>query len=319
MRIALLVGLALLVGCQGAGSDRSEPAPTRDIDWGLYRIYWSGRDYVEDMARMVARHPTPPDYVMFYRDLGHLRFPRKAVDAIRSIDATPVVSLELGTWHDERSRQLPRLLSGAFDEDLEAWAAAARSEGGRVLLRFGFEMNGDWFSWNGSPEDFVAAWRHAHEIFRSVGAENVEWVWSPNVVSIPDVPANDMHLYYPGDDVVDRIGLDGYNFGEEHDEWHHWQMFGEVFDTVLDDMVAHYPGKPILIAETGSAPGAPGQKAAWIRDAWRTLGQHPAVDGAIWFDLDKRREGEPNWRIDAEPDALQAFNETFAAPREVAD
>ena len=34
--------------------------------------------------------------------------------------------------------------------------------------------------------------------------------------------------------------------------------------------------------------------------------------GAIVFNFDKRREGEPNWRIDADAESLRAFRETFA-------
>ncbi len=306
--------LSCLGACRGAGPDRPADAPRHDIQWGIYRIYWPSRDYAGDMAALVARHPTSPDFVMFYRDLGNLVFPHAAVKAIRSVGSTPVISLELGLWHDGQSKQLPRLLEGAYDAELTSWAQDAREEGGPILLRFGFEMNGDWFSWSGSPKDYIAAWRHAHQIFQSAGAQHVEWVWTPNIVSVPDLPGNDIHLYYPGHDVVDRVGFDGYNFGDAHDQWHTWQSFSEVFDEPLWELAERYPDKPIFVGETGSAPGGPGQRARWVRDAWRSLARHPTVTGVVWFDLDKRREGEPDWRLDSEADTLQAFNESFAAP-----
>jgi beta-mannanase len=28
-----------------------------------------------------------------------------------------------------------------------------------------------------SPEDYVAAWRHLHDLFAKRGADNVRWVW----------------------------------------------------------------------------------------------------------------------------------------------
>jgi mannan endo-1,4-beta-mannosidase len=38
-------------------------------------------------------------------------------------------------------------------------------------------MNGNWFSWNGDsanrPADFVAMWRHVHDLFAHEGATNV--------------------------------------------------------------------------------------------------------------------------------------------------
>lgn len=183
------------------------------------------------------------------------------------------------------------------------------------MLRFGFEFNGDWFTWSGDPEAYVSAWRRAHDIFKGVGAGNVEWIWAPNILSNPDTPRNDMHRYYLGDAYVDWIGVDGYNFGEHHDQWHQWQSFDDVFSDVLADFAKRYPTKPVMISEFGCAPGEKAQRAEWIRDAYRSLQQRPRVAAVIWFNFDKRREGEPNWRIDLTPESLRAFNETFAAPR----
>ncbi|MEZ4654400.1 MAG: hypothetical protein R3E12_12615 [Candidatus Eisenbacteria bacterium] len=33
--------------------------------------------------------------------------------------------------------------------------------------------------------------------------------------------ANAIEVYYPGKGEVDWLGVDGYNFGDHHDEWHH--------------------------------------------------------------------------------------------------
>ena len=313
----LLLGplLLSLAGCRPGLAAQVDPTAALDVDWGIYRIYWSSRDYGADMEALRARHPRPPSYVMFYRDLDNLTFPERAVEGIRGLGAAPVISLELWLWHDSKTPYLPLLVEGRFDDELKAWARAARDEGGPVLLRFGFEMNGDWFSWNGDPELYVQAWRHAHQLFEEVGAHNVQWLWTPNVTDVPPVPDNDAPLYYPGDDVVDWVGLDGYNFGEHHDEYHVWQSFADVFDEPLAELSRLYPDKPVFIGETGCAPGEPGAKAAWIRDAWATLARYPSVKAVLWFDLDKRREGEPDWRLASEADALAAFNETFAATR----
>lgn len=319
-----LLTLALLCSLAGCGREflsapASDPAgrqpPGPDVDWGLYRIYWSSRDYLADMAQLSERHPRPPSYVMFYRDLSHLDFPGRAVEAIRTLGAAPVISLELWSWHDSETRCLPLLIDGRYDEALRGWAGAARDEGGRILLRFGFEMNGDWFSWNGDPARYVQAWRHVHQLFDEEGARNVEWLWTPNVTDVPAVPGNARQLYYPGDDVVDWVGLDGYNFGEHHDEYHGWQSFADVFDGPLAELSRRHPDKPIFIGETGCAPGQPGAKARWMREAWSTLVRHPAVRAVVWFDYDKRGEGEPDWSLAGDPSALQAFNETFAAER----
>ena len=306
---AIAVVLALTIATLDDGrSRRSTP-----LDWGLYQILWS-RDYGQQLATTVSKFATKPKYVTFYRDLGR-PYPKFAIDRAAEQGATTIVSLELWEWHGKRKGAfLPAINAGEYDAFFREWAEAAKADGLRVLLRFGFEFNGDWFTWSRDAEAFVAAWRRVHDIFCRAGADNVEWVWAPNVVSCPDVPDNDMHRYYPGDDAVDWIGVDGYNFGEHHDEWHHWQSFDDVFRQVLTDFAKRYPDKRVMITEFGCAPGEDGQREAWIREAFADLQRYPQVAAVIWFNLDKRREGEPDWRIDVSEASLRAFNETFAAP-----
>lgn len=293
--------------------DSKESVRKKPLDWGLYQILWSRR-YQDILEREISRFASRPKYVTFYRDLSR-PFPTTAVRAIAAHGAVAVVSLELWSWHGRRRESyLPMINAGEFDAAFRRWAGAARDHGGRVLLRFGFEFNGDWFSWSGDPPAFVAAWRRAYDIFRQVRAENVEWVWAPNVVSIPETPENDMHGYYPGDDYVDWIGVDGYNFGDHHDKWHKWQSFPEIYATVRRDFQQRYAAMPVMITEFGCAPGEPGQREKWIRDAFETLQSWPQVEAVIWFNFDKRREGEPDWRLVETDGSLAVFNETFAKP-----
>ena len=289
--------------------------PPRSLQWGVYQIYNGAQRFEKRLKGEMARLASTPDYVMFYRDLGR-PFPKAGIDVIYNAGATPIISLELWRWHDSKTKQLPRILAGEWDGFFRTWAEHAKRDGRRVQLRFGFEFNGDWFSWGGEPEAFKTAWRRAHDIFDEVGVQNVEWVWSPNVTSHPTVPANDMNHYYPGDAYVDWVAVDGYNWGDEYKEYHRWTSFEKVFANVLNDFAKRYPRKPVMVAESGSPEGKPGQKARWVRDAHVAAQRHPQLKAVIWFNLDKRREGELNFRLDSSEDALRAFNETFAAERE---
>lgn len=320
-RLVIVVILGLMVGAVASSTGpgvANEPKKrnakrTNRLQWGVYQILWS-RKYGQQLAKELSSYASRPDYIMFYRDLGRA-FPKFAVDRIVEQGSTPIVSLELWSWHGRhQGSYLPLLQKGEYDEFLRNWAKAAKADGRRILLRFGFEFNGNWFTWSGDADGFKAAWRRAYDIFKQVGTDNVEWIWSPNIVSCPDEPANDMHLYYPGDRYVDWVGVDGYNFGDNHDQWHRWQTFAEVFDEVLDDFAKRYAGKPVMISEFGCAPGDPDKRARWIREAFANLRRRHQVRAAIWFNYDKRREHEPDWRIEATPGALRAFNETFATP-----
>ncbi len=307
---AFMLGPILVASAEEQATKRSTP-----LDWGLMRLRWRpGND--EHLDRTLAQFASKPQYMTFYLNLTS-RFPKYWIEAIRNRGATSVMSLELWVWHDRRKESwLPDLNAGKFDESLfRPWAKEAKAYGKRILMRFGFEFNGYWFTWSHDPKAFVAAWRRAHDIFKEEGADNVEWLWVPNIVSCPDTPENDMHLYYPGDKYVDVIGTDGYNFGDHHDKWHKWESFEVIYRDRLADFKKRYPGKPVIIPEFGSAPGKPGQRAQWIREAHAYLQTQPQVKAAVWFNLDKRREGEPNWKLSKEDGSLQAFNETFARPR----
>ena len=69
------------------------------------------------------------------------------------------------------------MISGKYDSYIpQNVAEDARDWGHPFFLRFDWEMNGNWFPWsegvNGNQSgEFVAAWRHVHDIFTSVGAQ----------------------------------------------------------------------------------------------------------------------------------------------------
>jgi len=187
-----------------------------------------------------------------------------------------------------------------------------------VMLRWAHEMNGFWYPWgnnvNGNTaEQFIAVWRHLHDMFKSLGATNVQWVWSPNAVITDELPLET--LFFPGDDYVDWLAFDAFN----HVAWG-WKPFTNLFLPSYQRMTA-ISAKPVMIAETssGEAPAGSGvSKAQWITDA---LGHElpesfPRVRALVWFNEDKRGvevDGE-DWRIDSSEDARGAFARGVANP-----
>ncbi len=234
-------------------------------------------------------------------------FDARAIEAAAGHGATPMV-----TWMSDdptaaaypstagqRAYACRAVAAGAHDAYVRSWAAGMRELGVPVLLRLDHEMNGSWYAWspgvNGNTAaDFVAMWRHLHAVFREEGAADVGWVWSPNVVYPGSGPLLEC---YPGDDVVDWIGLDGYNWGDD-DAGHRWQSFGEVFAPTYRALEA-LPNKPMMIAETGcveAPPGATTSKAEWIRSALEVeLAAFPRVRALVWFD---ERDRAYDFRLD---------------------
>jgi mannan endo-1,4-beta-mannosidase len=190
---------------------------------------------------------------------------------------------------------MAQIASGSQDAYIRSTADAIRDLDLPVAISFGHEMNGAWYPWGTegtTPAEFVAAWRHIHDVFQNEGVSNVIWVWSPNIIN--PVPSVQLKQYYPGDGYVDWVGVVGYYaLTGAHD---FEQLFGPTFTEVRA-----FTSKPFLLAETGSEPSA--RKAAQITELLRTVADTPDVIGFIWFDLDK----ETDWRVDSSPAALAAF------------
>lgn len=201
---------------------------------------------------------------------------------------------------------------GAHDAQVRAWAAGIRSLGARVLLRLDHEMNGTWYAWspgvNGNTAaDFVAMWRHVRALFESEGATAVDWVWSPNVVFPGSGPLVEC---YPGDDLVDWIGVDGYNWGDDEDG-HRWQSFADVFGRTYRELAA-LSAKPLMIAETGSVEAPPStavSKERWITAALADeLHRFPRVRALVWFD---QADGLHDFRLASSDASMRALAGLF--------
>jgi mannan endo-1,4-beta-mannosidase len=73
-----------------------------------------------------------------------------------------------------------------------------------VLWRPYHEMNGGWFWW-GAKANFTDLWKGMFNRYTKYHhLNNLIWVWSPNISQ------SGMTDYYPGDEYVDIVGLDGY-------------------------------------------------------------------------------------------------------------
>jgi beta-mannanase len=176
-------------------------------------------------------------------------------------------------------------------------------------------MNADWYPWDGvhtnrrgthdGPAEYVAAWRHVHAVFAAAGATNVRWVWCPNHRSIPDAAWNDAARYYPGDDAVDWIAVDGYDRPSVRPA-----TAASLFTPILGEFAGR---KPLMIAETGSDGHDQARAARFVDDLHEAIdtGAVPAA-AVVWFDTDKRGH---DWRVDGTGPAATAFRRLARDPR----
>ncbi|MDQ3725145.1 MAG: hypothetical protein M3335_04515, partial [Actinomycetota bacterium] len=246
-------------------------------------------------------------------------FPTKPMDDIRGHGSIPVLSWSSQAIPSKATSQLDFQLAdvveGRYDEYIREFATEARDWGHPFFLRFNWEMNGNWFSWsegvNGNASgQYAAAWRRVHDIFTSVGASNVTWVWCPFVD--PAGSLQELASLYPGDAYVDWTGLDGYNWGTNPAGGARgWKSFDQLFRRSYDEIVGIAPSKPMMLGEFGSSELG-GSKADWIRDALaRIPAEYPQIRAALWFD---KFDDNMDWPIETSSAATQAFAEGIQNP-----
>ena len=87
-----------------------------------------------------------------------------------------------------------------------------------IIFRPWHENNGSWFWWGQnlcSAEEYKALWCMLQDYLISEGMENLVWSYSPNLDE--NFSEEKFLERYPGDNRVDLIGLDAYQWGAEKD------------------------------------------------------------------------------------------------------
>ncbi len=222
-------------------------------------------------------------------------FPGKTCEWIRSSGKIPYIRLmlrsDLDQRHAEKQFSLANICAGRFDDDLRAWAIAARDAGGPILIEWGTEPNGEWFAWNGKwnghaagPAGYVEAWRHIVDVMRAAGASNLQWVWHVNWDDVPETHWNRMERYFPGDTYCDWMAISAY--GPLTPRTVEVESFREEIDHAYPRLTKLAPGKPIIVAEFGCDIHHRKVRAAqWARAALQDLfsARWPAIIGFAWW------------------------------------
>ena len=301
--LVLLLVSSLLVS---VGTTEASPEPVASgsrVLWGFRTP--SGPWNLDELVALEGLVGKGSSLHMWAQDFTHSPdFDPRLADGVWTQGAWPI--LTWSPWnHDGGPRQaeysLASIIQGRHDAHIRRWARQIASWGKPLMLRFAHEMNGDWFPWsvnaNGNRrEEFVPAWRHVHRLFAEAGATNVRWIWSVNVLY---GPGSELSGLFPGDGYVDYVAVDGYNPGS--DESKGWRSFEDIFGTTLRAVRA-LSSKPVLLTEVASGETG-GDKAAWIRDFFAHLRNHPEIVGFVWVN----RRLSADWRVESSVSAQEAF------------
>lgn len=149
------------------------------------------------------------------------------------------------------------LPNGKYHEKFVGWMdkvadflSSLRTDNGQAIpfiLRPWHEYNGSWFWWGHdlcSDEEFVGLWNMFQDHINSKLQGNVVWAFSPNLDGWWNTER--FMKRYPGNDRVDMLGCDAYQWGSE-------EAFCEGLTSDLNFLsaFAQQAGKPLAMTECG--------------------------------------------------------------------
>ncbi|MDD5614000.1 MAG: glycosyl hydrolase [Candidatus Omnitrophica bacterium] len=241
----------------------------------------------EDIISFKKTFGKKPYFVMVFIDWNNFINPEIIKD-IYSQNSVIFISWEPWIAATEEAVNYGNILDGANDDYIKEFATVIKGIENQVYIRFAHEANGNWYPWSGEKigsQNYVSLCRHIKDVFDDTGTSNVKWVFS---VNNEDVPAkNNFMDLYPGNDYVDYIGIDGYNWGNTKD-WSNWLSFKEIFLSRCRQ-IRRFLNKPIIITEFGSTSSG-GDKSEWIKEALKTIRSIKDIKGFVLFNVDKETD-----------------------------
>jgi len=227
-------------------------------------------------------------------------------------------------WKIAYGSSWAKVARGDQDARIDRFAARIKSTfPERFFLVLNHEPENDVIAKSGSgweAKDFAAMYRHTIQRLRGKGVTNA--------INVMAYMGNEKWMaqswwkdLYPGDDVVDWMGLDSYVSAEKGA--YHFGTFGDLLDRsapkgpgFYEWSVARHPGKPIMIAEWGvyHRVGRVSDKSAGYRSVLPELKKRPGIKAIVYFDTSRDDQGNRDISIDSARSSLAAFR-TLAADK----
>ncbi len=167
----------------------------------------------------------------------------------------------------------------------------------------------------GTSTEYRAAFRKIHDVFAQQGVSNVRFAWIMTAWSfeVGDIRPDDRRIadkWYPGDDVVDYISVQEYNWATCRDNNDTWESLEDGLEPFMRFARKH-PSKQLILAEFGTPEGNNGQKAEWFDDAralFKSGEYRDRFAAMLYFHYDDAPNGNPNcnWWLDSSASSLNA-------------
>jgi hypothetical protein len=254
---------------------------------------------------------------------GDEKFPTKAeVDMTRDPAKPRVLLLN---WKIAYGTTWAKVAAGEKDARVDNWAAYVKANyNEKFFLALHHEPENDVNPTPGSgmtAKDFAAMYRHVIQRLRGHGLTNI--------INVLAYMGNERWMaqpwwqdLYPGDDVVDWIGLDSYVSAEPG--YYHYGMFADLLDRKAKGSTTgwyewattQHPSKPVMVAEWGvyHRTSVTVDKSAQYNSVLPELTKRPAIKAIVHFDTERDDEGDRNISIASTPTGLAAFQKLATNP-----
>ncbi|MCA1695602.1 MAG: glycoside hydrolase family 26 protein [Actinobacteria bacterium] len=170
----------------------------------------------------------------------------------------------------------------ALYNNIVRWAQTIKARGGVVMFAYHHEPEGANSKRYGTSADYIAAYRRVITIFRSQGVNNVNYTWQMTAWAFRASPSDPRYAgrWYPGDDYVDSVGADAYNWASCGEGSGRWEELKTLGDPVLAFAAAH--GKRAAFPEFAS--NADPRRAQWTYNALQYIAANRGrITGAFYF------------------------------------
>jgi hypothetical protein len=244
---------------------------------------------------------------------GSQLFPTKSEIAVAHEKGNP--RLLAINWKVDSGTTWSKVAAGGEDARIDREAAYLKhSFTDKFFLILHHEPENDVRPAKGSgmtASDFAAMFRHTILRLRADGVHNAVSV----VVFENYAPLNDASWWpqlYPGDDVVDWIGVDTY-LNADPGQFHYGDFASMVnrstkpsaFPGFYTWATTHHRGKPLFLAEWG-VYGQAAHKASVFNTVLPQIKSFPAIKAMVYFDTPRDQAGR-DIRINSSASSLAAF------------
>ncbi len=286
-KIIILLGAIALIGC-GCNKPQERTAETSALlknlgnidgvmyghqDDILYGVDWWDKDDMSDVKSVVGDYPGVIGFeiggieLADAESLDKVRFDNIRKGIVRAYEMGCVVTISWhldnpltggDSWDVSSTEVVGSILAGGakheeynlYLERLAAFLSSFKIEDGTavpVLFRPYHEHTGSWFWWGKNlctAEEYIALWRYTYEYVSARTDGNILWVYSTDRIKT----AEEYLERYPGDDIIDILGFDCYQFGENSDA-EYIATVRNILEIVTSE--GRERGKPVVFSETG--------------------------------------------------------------------